>query len=73
MKRVIKIFISIILFPSTYLLAQDHGFFNQTWLEQGLSQSSIISIIQDNKGFMWFGTQDGMNRFDGRNIDHFNY
>lgn len=53
--------------------AQDHGFFNQTWLEQGLSQSSIISIIQDQQGFMWFATQDGLNRYDGKNIDHFNF
>ena len=55
------------------LKAQDHGFFNQVWLEQGLSQSSIISIIQDKQGFMWFATQDGLNRYDGRNIDHFNF
>ena len=53
--------------------AQDHGFFNQVWLEQGLSQSSISSILQDNKGFIWLGTQDGLNRYDGRIIDHYNF
>ena len=55
------------------LRSQDHGFFNQVWLEQGLSQSSISSILQDKKGFIWFGTQDGLNRYDGRIIDHYNY
>ena len=53
--------------------SQDHGFFNQVWLEQGLSQSSISSILQDTKGFIWLGTQDGLNRYDGRIIDHYNF
>lgn len=36
--------------------------------EQGLSQSTVLCIEQDAQGFMWFGTRDGLNRFDGYEI-----
>lgn len=39
--------------------------FDEIGLEQGLSQSSVYAITQDSLGFMWFGTQDGLNRYDG--------
>lgn len=34
-------------------------------LESGLSQVNVRCILQDRSGFMWFGTQDGLNRYDG--------
>lgn len=37
-------------------------------VENGLSENSVFCSIQDNKGFMWFGTKDGLNRFDGQNF-----
>jgi ligand-binding sensor domain-containing protein len=34
-------------------------------LEHGLSQSSVLSIVQDEMGFLWFATEDGLNKYDG--------
>src|SRR5690349_20853221 len=39
--------------------------FDHIGIEQGLSQSSVYIIFQDSHGFLWFGTQDGLNRYDG--------
>lgn len=39
--------------------------FRQLGPDQGLSQSTVHSILQDRYGFMWFGTENGLNRYDG--------
>lgn len=39
--------------------------FERIGVDQGLSQDSVLNVLQDRSGFMWFGTQAGLNRFDG--------
>ena len=39
--------------------------FERISIEQGLSQNTITAIIQDSQGFIWFGTLDGLNKYDG--------
>ncbi len=45
--------------------------FRQMTINDGLSLSSIYCIFQDSKGYMWFGSEDGLNRYDGRDITIF--
>ena len=49
------------------LKAQEVNFRHLT-VEDGLSQNTINCIYQDHYGFMWFGTQDGLNCYDGLNF-----
>ncbi|GLR72276.1 hypothetical protein GCM10007852_31840 [Agaribacter marinus] len=42
-------------------------------MEDGLSSDSITDIFQDDKGFLWLATQDGLNRYDGNSLKHYLY
>jgi signal transduction histidine kinase/ligand-binding sensor domain-containing protein/DNA-binding response OmpR family regulator len=39
--------------------------FKRLTADDGLSQNAVFAILQDRRGFMWFGTKDGLNRYDG--------
>ena len=39
--------------------------FDRISIEQGLSQANVYAIVQDKTGFIWLGTTDGLNKFDG--------
>jgi signal transduction histidine kinase/ligand-binding sensor domain-containing protein/DNA-binding response OmpR family regulator len=44
---------------------------NKYSTEQGLSSNFIYCILQDDKGFMWIATEEGLNKFDGKSFSHF--
>jgi signal transduction histidine kinase/ligand-binding sensor domain-containing protein len=54
----------LLLFSASYLCAQPY-YFKHYQVENGLSNNTVYCSVQDSKGFMWFGTKDGLNRFDG--------
>jgi signal transduction histidine kinase/ligand-binding sensor domain-containing protein/DNA-binding response OmpR family regulator len=57
------VFLLILSFP---VLSQNKDIkFKHLSSDDGLSQNFVSSILQDQKGFMWFGTKDGLNRYDG--------
>ena len=47
--------------------------FRHIGLEDGLAQSSVLAIAQDAQGYMWFGTQDGLQRYDGYDFQTFRH
>jgi ligand-binding sensor domain-containing protein/signal transduction histidine kinase/CheY-like chemotaxis protein len=42
--------------------------FDHLSVTNGLSQSTVLSICKDSRGYLWFGTRDGLNRYDGRSF-----
>ena len=69
------ILFTFILFPTMCpaLTAADEIKFQNLTIEDGLFQSSVFEIQQDKRGLMWFGTYDGLNRFDGYQFTIYKY
>lgn len=68
---VILSILAFLAFQSYAFAQSDDLYFNHIWVEDGLSQSTIFTIYKDQKGFMWFGTRRGLNRYDGFEFHHY--
>ncbi len=58
-------FFFCLIFSNGLLAVGEPLFFKSLSKEQGLSQSSVIDMVQTSDGYLWLATQDGLNRFDG--------
>ncbi|MFW6275996.1 MAG: ligand-binding sensor domain-containing protein, partial [bacterium] len=70
----VKVFVFLFLSSMAYLQVcnsknPDNQYFYMSGIsrEQGLSHSQVKTIFKDSRGFFWFGTYDGLNRYDGYN------
>ncbi len=65
MKNFSYLFLAFFFIP-VFLPAQGKQLkFEHLQTDAGLSQSNVLCILQDSRGFMWFGTRDGLNKYDG--------
>ncbi len=71
--KILFVVISIVIIPLPLQAQRMAIEFDRITVEDGLSQSTIYCILQDSKGFMWFGTEDGLNRYDGYSFKVFNH
>ena len=57
----------VFIFHTFYVFADlNEGYaFRSLDINNGLSQNTVHAILQDKQGFMWFGTKDGLDRYDG--------
>ncbi|CAL1519781.1 two-component regulator propeller domain-containing protein [Chitinophaga sp. MM2321] len=62
-RHIISCLLFVLIVHQT-LYSQSPGFVHYQ-VENGLSNNTVICTMQDKQGFMWFGTKDGLNRFDG--------
>jgi CheY-like chemotaxis protein len=62
----ILIFLLIVSISSNLSAQRPNLKFEHITIEQGLSQNSALRVIQDRQGFLWIGTGDGLNKYDGR-------
>lgn len=76
--RTIRLLLAIFLSQvSTFSFGQsdaDHTYrFRHFNVSNGLSNNRILCVAQDSKGFLWVGTDEGLNRFDGRDFEQFHH
>lgn len=73
-KQFINYFLIVFIFTINFSFAQNQTIdFEHLSIDQGLSQITVHSILQDSYGFLWFATEGGLNKYDGYNFTVYRY
>src|SRR6056297_597716 len=79
-KKSLKILIFLIIFINIGIFSNANNvllkentlpLFDTLGRDQGLTNLSVSNIVQDRYGFLWFGTQGGLTKYDGKEMEHF--
>ena len=65
MKKIVLLITIQILCMHSFVVNAQRIFSTSYTMDDGLAANRVYSILQDSCGFMWFGTDDGLSRFDG--------
>lgn len=68
MEKTLFVILFIIMGMGNSLAQQASYYFKHYNINSGLSQNTVMGIFQDSKGFIWIGTKNGLNRFDGHDF-----
>jgi ligand-binding sensor domain-containing protein/two-component sensor histidine kinase len=71
-KRFFYFCCSIVIYSSLWAQAP-YRYFNKLSIQDGLSNNKVNCILQDKRGFIWMGTNDGLNRYDGKHFAIFRH
>lgn len=70
---ILSILLSCIKFNISYASISESFNFKNITIEDGLSQSTVETIYQDGKGYIWIGTNDGLNRYNGYEFKYYKH
>jgi ligand-binding sensor domain-containing protein len=73
-RRLILSLLIVLYCSTTFVVASPISpYFDRLTITQGLSQNNVYTTLRDSQGFLWFGTLDGLNRYDGYDFKIFRH
>ena len=70
------IILAVIIIKTNFSInvqAKEYNRFNNISIEDGLSQATVETMMQDSKGYIWLGTNDGLDRYNGYTFKKYSF